>query len=97
MKASEELKNELKEITFEKLLNKSNFICTHLRNSNEEEFQEFKNFKYYAKDYAPEYYSGHYSWWSTITAIQQNNLEYLLKEKIRFINDILEDKFVENS
>ena len=94
MKASNELKSELKEINLDKLLNKSNFICIYLNYANEEEFQKFKCF---AKDYASKYYIGNYTWWDIDLSKKDNNFKYLIDEKIRFINDILNDKFVENS
>ena len=104
MKASNELKKYLKMVLERRGSRLTWFyICTELLTAlydNKEKqykciIKEFKQFFIYRKNYASNYSSrsndNENPWWSYLDLQSE---QFIINEKIRFINDILEDKFV---
>lgn len=104
MKASDELKKYLK-VVLERREKRMKwfYICTELLtvlyDNKEKQYKsiirEFKQFFIYRINYANKYSTkscdNESPWWSYLDLKSE---QFIIREKIRFINDILEDKFV---
>jgi hypothetical protein len=83
------LKQDLENIVKKKLLSKkSPFICSNLKPYNKDDFQKYREM---SQNYASEYIMSGYSWWRFhfINDDKDKKHKYVLKEKYRFINDLI--------
>jgi hypothetical protein len=82
------LLDELKQIVKYDLLKKDTyFICHNLSEKNSELIKEYREM---ASNYAPEYSMKSSCWWNVVTSERQGKIEYLILEKYRFINDLIQ-------
>ena len=106
MKASRLLKEVLRAVLKRNLFSNYTYwgICANIREVVSSEalhdvLSEFKKFRKYAKDYAPDYYFKDFKkepdwWWFHDVVNEDNNQDsFILSEKRRFIQDLIDDKF----